>query len=70
MSEQTVTFTGEVVAIEYSNGEPKRFLGCENCDCQFHDDPPYPKGQYITVQLDDEGVKVWMGPATVTGVAR
>jgi len=66
----TVTFTGKVVTLSYSTGKPKNFVGCEDCECHCHDGEPEPKGQYITIRLDDESTLVWLGEATVTGIAR
>lgn len=70
MSNESVTFTGTIVQISYENGKPKNYSGCEDCQCQLHDDPPYSKGQYITVRLDDEKTRVWLGPIEAVAVAR
>lgn len=70
MNEKTVTFTGQVVTLAYEDGKLRNYAGCEDCECQLHDEEPAPRGQCITIRLDDESTKVWVGPITATGVAR
>ena len=65
MSEEFKTFTGELIAMRFEDGKHHRFVGCEDCECQEHDEDPSPAGTYVTIRLDDPKFRLGFGQVTV-----
>lgn len=50
--------SGRIVTAEFSDGINYPLVGCEECDCQLHDDPPKPAGIYATIRFDDDSTRI------------